>query len=100
MSRGFKRCIEDFTCSVCGAQVKGSGYTDHCPRCLTGMHVDNRPGDRASGCGGLMIPKRTEYDGNGFVIHYECEKCGSKKRVKAAADDNEDKLFTLLKVKK
>jgi len=100
MSIDFRKRVEDFVCEVCGTHVKGSGYTDHCPKCLTGKHVDNKPGDRASGCGALMTPVRTEYDGSGFVIHYVCTGCGKKTKVKAAADDNEEMLFSLLKVKK
>ncbi len=91
----FQKRVEDFVCEVCGTRVKGGGYTDHCPKCLTSKHVDNKPGDRASRCGALMIPVSTEYDGNSFIIHYECAGCGKKTRVKAAKDDNEELLFSL-----
>jgi hypothetical protein len=57
MGKKFTKRIEDFTCEVCGAKVKGTGFTDHCPQCLvTGKHVDVFPGDRKAACGGLMKP--------------------------------------------
>ena len=52
----FTRTIENFTCGICGTEVKGSGYTDHCPKCLWSEHVDIFPGDRKAECGGLMEP--------------------------------------------
>lgn len=48
----FQRQIEDFVCEKCGKEVKGDGYTDHCPRCLRSKHVDVNPGDRRSKCNG------------------------------------------------
>ncbi|VVB76789.1 RNHCP domain protein [uncultured archaeon] len=99
MSTNFQKCVEDFTCEKCGTAVKGNGYTDHCPNCLTGKHVDNKPGDRAADCGALMTPTHTEYASD-FTIHYKCTGCGKKSHVKAAPNDNEEKLFSLLSVKK
>ena len=52
----FIKNIEDFTCEHCGAPVKGTGYTNHCPKCLWSKHEDVNPGDRASDCHGLMKP--------------------------------------------
>jgi len=50
--------------------------------------VDNDPGDRACNCHGLMEPFELDQDGKkGFVIIHHCEKCGVKKRNKAAPDD-------------
>lgn len=93
----FQKRQEDFVCEKCGEYVKGTGYTDHCPKCLTGKHVDNSPGDRASSCGGLMLPKKTYYKDSSFVIVYQCTKCGKKIEMKAAADDNQELLFKLIK---
>ena len=56
MSQKFKRKIEDFVCGHCKQKVKGNGYTNHCPKCLWSKHVDLTPGDRASGCKGMMAP--------------------------------------------
>jgi hypothetical protein len=93
----FSRKIEDFSCKKCGAKVKGTGYTDHCPNCLWSMHVDINPGDRSSKCIGMMKPMSTQSNRNGFIIEYLCIKCGAKKRIGAAADDNKELLFDLLK---
>jgi hypothetical protein len=68
--------------------VKGTGFTDHCPKCLTSKHVDINPGDRSSKCKGLMLPIGVEYLRHEFFIVYKCEKCGVVKRVSAAPDDN------------
>ena len=32
----------------------GSDHRNHCPNCLSSLHVDEEPGDRASDCGGIM----------------------------------------------
>lgn len=92
----FSKKVEDFTCGVCGADVSGSGYTDHCPNCLWSRHVDINPGDRASKCGGLMEPMKTEHNRTGFIIEYKCKKCKTRKRMKAADKDNQELLFELL----
>ncbi len=93
--REFTRTIEDFTCAHCHAEVKGNGYTDHCPRCLWGRHVDVNPGDRASGCGGMMKPVHAVYMHGIYIITYRCEKCKAEKRCKAAPDDDTGLLEAL-----
>ncbi len=79
-SRKFQKRPEDFVCEKCGAEVKGSGYTDHCPKCLVSKHVDNNPGDRASECKALMFPVRTHYKDGGFIITYKCSGCGRSRK--------------------
>ena len=53
-------CNDSFTCKVCGRlctpQNAGSDHRNHCPNCLSSLHVDLEPGDRASDCGGIMDP--------------------------------------------
>ena len=53
-------CTDSFTCRVCGRPVvsagAGSGHRNHCPNCLSSLHVDDEPGDRAADCGGIMEP--------------------------------------------
>ena len=53
-------CKDTFTCKVCGRlctpQNAGSDHRNHCPNCLSSLHVDIEPGDRASDCGGIMEP--------------------------------------------
>lgn len=88
----FIRVKENFTCGKCGKRVKGSGYTNHCPRCLWSKHVDQNPGDRAALCGGYMQPVLTRVRRDGYDILQRCEKCGLEKWNKAAPDD----LFELI----
>ncbi len=92
----FQKREEDFVCINCGRHVKGNGYTDHCPYCLTSLHVDINPGDRASDCKGVMRPIHAEYKHGEFIITYKCEHCGMEKKVKAAKDDNIDLLMALV----
>ena len=53
-------CSDSFTCKVCGRlctpENAGSGHRNHCPNCLSSLHVDIEPGDRESDCGGIMEP--------------------------------------------
>ncbi len=83
----FTRRIEGFVCGKCGFFVNGTGYTDHCPKCLWSMHVDVNPGDRASECHGMMKPIRTIGGRTNATIEYRCLKCNIVKRVKASAQD-------------
>ncbi len=96
-AKRFQRKIEDFVCQRCGHKVKGSGYTDHCPKCLWSKHVDINPGDRQAKCGGLMEPKGVEIKGGETIIYYQCRQCGFKHRVKAAADDDFEAILKLTK---
>ncbi len=85
----FQRCKEDFICGHCGKEIKGDGYTNHCPHCLWSKHVDINPGDRAQSCRGMMKPIRIETEGKkGMIIIHRCEKCGYEKRNKAQKDDD------------
>ncbi|MDP1845992.1 MAG: RNHCP domain-containing protein [Candidatus Moranbacteria bacterium] len=92
-SKKFQRRIENFTCEKCGAEVKGNGYTDHCPVCLWGRHVDVNPGDRAAECGGMMEPVHVDKKGDKYVIEYICKKCGYEFQVKSAGEDNFEVLL-------
>lgn len=93
----FKRKIEDFTCDQCGVNVKGNGYTNHCPNCLWSKHVDNNPGDRASNCCGPMQPKNIEQEGKEFILTHICKDCGHQKRNKISKEDNFDAVVNLTK---
>ena len=85
----FQKRKEDFICENCGAKVKGTGYTNHCPNCLWSKHVDIFPGDRLEDCHGLMEPIAVEAKKGGkFVLVHKCVKCGETTRVAVAKDDN------------
>lgn len=93
--RKFQCVKEDFTCEQCGFFVRGSGYTNHCPRCLWSKHVDVNPGDRQARCHGLMEPISVEVEAGECVILHCCISCDFKKRNKAAKDDNFEEMLKL-----
>jgi hypothetical protein len=95
-TKRFTRTIENFTCKNCGFEVKGNGYTDHCPNCLWSRHVDINPGDRAADCKGMMEPKEALHTGSGFAILFKCTDCKAEKRNRSAGEDNEALLFELM----
>lgn len=92
-----------FICVVCNQNVlplQNGSYRNHCPFCLMSLHVDNKPGDRASGCGGIMMPWRVTYNGSkGWQIRHKCERCGRQKANKiadgAVQPDNWDMVIEL-----
>lgn len=90
--------IDDaFKCTVCGTEVMPLGYTarDHCPLCLSSAHLDENPGDRQSGCGGVLEPVGIELNKKGTQIVYKCKKCGIKKKNITAKDDNSELIIKL-----
>jgi hypothetical protein len=99
--KNFKRVVENFVCENCGYEVVGDGYTDHCPKCLWGKHVDEEiPGDRSSDCGGLMEPQSSQFSISNFqfTIKYKCTKCRHVFSVREGREDNRDLLLGLLGV--
>lgn len=96
MSKKFQRCQEDFICQQCGTVVEGTGYTNHCPKCLWSKHVDVNPGDRAATCGGMMEPVSIELKKNQYIILHRCLKCGFEKRNKAASNDSFEKIIEIV----
>ena len=94
--KNFVRRVESFTCENCGERVIGDGYTDHCPKCLWGRHVDESlPGDRSSKCGGMMQPVKTVYEKGKFRINYLCQKCNHEFWVREGKGDNRKMLIEL-----
>jgi hypothetical protein len=68
----------------------GTAHRNHCPHCLTSLHVDHRiPGDRRAACRGRMaalsITVRT--DGEWLIIHH-CQSCDELSANRIAGDDN------------
>lgn len=97
MERRFTRTIEDFTCGTCGFEVKGNGYTNHCPRCLWSRHVDKNPGDRAEECGGMMEPIRAEKEGERLVLTHRCARCGFERRNTLQREDDFDVFLKVMR---
>lgn len=93
-------CQESFVCAVCGGAVApeqaGSQHRNHCPSCLSSLHVDNQPGDRASLCKGVMDPIGVwvRKDGEWAIIH-RCRLCGALHSNRVAADDNPTLLMSI-----
>ena len=93
-------CNDSFTCKFCGCLVTpenaGSTHRNHCPNCLTSLHLDNEPGDRESDCGGIMdaIGVWVRKNGEWAIIH-RCRRCGKLSSNRVAADDNPMKLMSI-----
>jgi len=94
-SRKFQRTKEDFTCERCGFFVRGSGYTNHCPKCLWSKHVDINPGDRQATCHGLMEPMGVEVKNGKYIILHRCVSCGFVRRNRVAEHDDFDAILRL-----
>ena len=102
-TKGYYRnhpCTDSFTCKVCGRLVvsegAGSDHRNHCPNCLSSLHVDDEPGDRASDCGGVMDPVAVWVRKNGeWAMIHRCRRCGELSSNRVAADDNTMKLMSI-----
>ena len=91
----FQKLVENFTCEHCGQEVKGDGYTNHCPACLWSKHVDVNPGDRANECQGMMEPIGIrKKDGQTDILH-RCQKCKIEKYNRVTDQDNFDIILQL-----
>jgi ribosome biogenesis GTPase len=91
---------ESFECRECGVLVQaegaGSEHRNHCPKCLCSVHLDVKPGDRASYCKGVMdaIGVWVRKDGEWALIH-RCRVCGALSSNRIAADDNPVLLMSI-----
>lgn len=93
-------CTDSFTCRVCGRLVTsggaGSGHRNHCPNCLSSLHLDDEPGDRAAECGGIMEPVAVWVRKTGeWALIHRCKRCGQLSSNRIAADDNPMKLMSI-----
>lgn len=93
---------EEFTCINCGKLVNKLNYTarDHCPFCLTSIHVDINPGDRLNTCHGLLVPVGVEKFKDSYKIIYKCNKCGINHKNIMARDDDINKIIELSVIEK
>jgi len=92
--------MEPFTCRLCGTLVIPEGaaslHRNHCPQCLISIHVDIKPGDRASSCKGVMDPIGVWVRKNGeWAIIHRCRTCGVLSSNRIAADDNPALLMSI-----
>lgn len=93
-------CNDIFNCKVCGREVipdnAGSAHRNHCPNCLSSLHLDIEPGDRESDCGGIMDPVAVWVRRGGeWAIVHRCRICGALSSNRIAADDNPMKLMSI-----
>ena len=91
MAKLFTKNDSGFICSVCGKSVPPlvSSSRNHCPACLSSLHVDINPGDREETCKGVMFPAAvTPHARNGYVISHKCLVCGKLSKNKCAEDDD------------
>lgn len=93
-------CHDSFNCKICGNLVlpegAGSDHRNHCPHCLSSLHVDNLHGDRAANCSGVMefIGVWVRKNGEWAIIH-RCSRCGHLSSNRITADDNPVKLMSI-----
>jgi hypothetical protein len=90
---------DEFKCAYCGRMVDkqayGTRHRNHCPHCLWSKHVDDRPGDRASDCGGKMEPISIAVREEDWVIIHRCQSCGQLHLNRIAGDDNAALLISI-----
>ncbi|WP_406291310.1 RNHCP domain-containing protein [Embleya sp. NBC_00896] len=90
-----------FRCVGCRLDVPllapGTAHRNHCPHCLTSLHVDRRvPGDRSAGCGGRMAAlSLTVRPGGEWQLIHHCQSCGELGANRIAGDDNPRSLLRL-----
>lgn len=89
----YEACNDSFPCANCGKMIlpegAGTHHRNHCPHCLSSIHVDIEPGDRKSDCKGIMeaISIWVKDKGEWAIVH-RCKKCGKINTNRIAADDN------------
>ena len=94
-------CMDSFICKQCGQLVTpdeaGSRRRNRCcTQCLHSLHVDERPGDRASVCESIMEPISVWVrKGGEWAIVHRCKRCGHLSSNRIAADDNPVKLMSI-----
>jgi len=86
---------EDFECEHCGHSQRGTGYTNHCERCLWSKHVDVQPGDRAAECGALMQPVAVDTKKAGYRILQRCVGCEHERWNKAQDGDDFEAILQI-----
>ncbi len=94
-----RKHTQEFRCRHCSALVgpplSGGRERNHCPVCLTSVHLDETPGDRASLCRSVMEPIAIWVRDQEWVLLHRCRGCGAIRPNRIAADDNEALLISL-----
>ncbi|MFW5728690.1 MAG: RNHCP domain-containing protein [Spirochaetota bacterium] len=101
LTESIPHAVAGFLCLHCGGLVPeeapGTRNRNHCPHCLSSIHVDIRPGDRRSLCRGRMeaIAIWIDAKGEARVIH-RCTECGVLKSNRVAGDDDPSALRSVV----
>ena len=100
-------------CRFCQREIPvtkniGTQNRNHCPHCLSSLHVDVETGDRKSKCHGIMKPVALTFKhasqkkyakkvnrGELMLVHL-CQKCGKISINRIAADDNAPHIEKIL----
>jgi len=88
-TKRFAKNDAGFICANCQKEVLplGKSSRNHCPFCLSSLHVDINPGDRANECRGLLRAVAAVTDPKkGYIIIHKCDKCQKLVRCRAAHD--------------
>lgn len=97
---GKKQENTSFVCAVCKEYVsplRHGSYRNHCPFCLTSLHVDHVPGDRTNTCRGVMDAIGVTYSTKkGWQLIHKCQKCGQEKVNRIAIGDTEEDNWDLI----
>jgi hypothetical protein len=100
-----------FRCANCrqmvfASEAMGTAHRNHCPWCLWSLHVDAKPGNRASLCRARMEPVGLtfrhggidrygrEKAGDVMLVHL-CTGCAAVNINRIAADDLSDNVLTV-----
>ncbi|WP_316863382.1 RNHCP domain-containing protein [uncultured Cohaesibacter sp.] len=102
-----------FRCVHCRQMVfptdsMGTIHRNHCPNCLWSLHVDTKPGNRASSCHSSMEPVGLTFKHNGFdkygrartgdiMLVHICRSCNSINLNRIASDDRIEGLFDIFR---
>jgi hypothetical protein len=72
--------------------LTNGSYRNHCPRCLSSLHLDVQPGDRRASCGGVMDAVALRRTAKGMQIVHRCRRCGIERpnRVADRTDQPDD----------
>jgi len=89
-----------FQCRRCrrgvSAEAAGTAHRNHCPHCLWSVHLDERPGDRRSACGGGMEPIAVWVRAAGeWALVHRCGSCHAVRVNRVAGDDDALALLSL-----
>jgi len=101
MLENMKKINESFECINCKRTIDPAKKTcrNHCPFCLTSLHVDwEIPWDRSSDCGWIMRPINYEIKHWKKRILFRCKKCGKEHWNKMLDEDDLEVLLDYCKI--